>query len=193
MRKIATLLFLLCVSSVAEDCFKMSGQVFCDNDVIRITQTGQPMLVKVNNIGGGRVTWDLYIFFFNPTSEKGLRGNAHPNTSDFFDYQFKLGNVTKIYSNTQTGRNKILKEFERQKGNKEKQIKQTAQKCYKGAIKNSNNSQELQELLEIFCAYSIKQKFQPPKVSLLDSTYEMVFPKGDERKSLDYFLNPTWQ
>lgn len=193
MRKIVTLFFLLCVSLVAEDCFKMSGQVFCDNDVIKITKTGQSMLVKVNNIGGGRVSWDLYIFFFNPTLEKGLRGEAYPNTSDFFDYQFKLGNVTKIYSNTQTGRNKILKEFERQKGNKEKQIKQTAQKCHKGAIKNSNNSQELQELLEIFCAYSIKQKFQPPKVSLLDSTYEMVFPKGDERKSLDYFLNPTWK
>lgn len=62
MRKIATLFFLLCVSLVAEDCFKMSGQVFCDNDVIKITKTGQSMLVKVNNIGGGRVVGTCIYF-----------------------------------------------------------------------------------------------------------------------------------
>lgn len=188
MRKVMMLLFLMCISLIAEDCFKMNRQVFCDNDVIRLTETGQSMLVKVNDIGGGRVHWDLYVFYFNPTSEQGLKGEAFPNTSDYYHYQFKLGNVTKIYSNTPAGRKKILKEFE----NKEKQIKQTAQQCHKGAIKNSNGSQRSQELLEIFCAYSIRYKFQPPKISLLGFTFKMKFPKRDTKDSLNYFLNPTW-
>lgn len=182
------LILLICLTHLgADECFRMNGNTFCNNDVLQIDQTGQTILLKVFDIGGGRVSYDIFAFSFNPTSEQGLLGEAYSGAvPHYVTDQFKLGRVTKLYSNTPNMRKLLLNNLQYKEDAKIKSVKAEAAKCKKGAEINSKNNAFVKQQLEALCAFVLEEQFQ---IEFMGKTIDISPSPWHNPSALDTYIN----
>ncbi len=165
MKKIVFIvLFGFYAQLIANDCFKIDGDIRCNNDVFDVPIEGplvrpglvETVLLKVYDVGRGQVSWELYMFDYNTNSEEGLKGKPYSKAYPYVYEPFKIGEIKKIYSNTPSGRKAIWQKIKVQREKEAKVIRSYISKCEKGAAKIAKGNQEAAELLTKHCFLHIR-------------------------------------
>lgn len=138
---------------VGNDCFKMNGDIHCNNDVYK-TPLGYCIL-KVNALGGGRMSWNFYHYsmpsFKMAKQASDLEGSIIQAKCD--EKQLRAGKVKRIYSDTKVGREIFFQAVSK----KQKLVVANIDKCKIGARKNAKGNKEAELMLIELCekiAYS---------------------------------------
>lgn len=166
MKKIVfVVLFGFYTQLIANDCFKIDGDIRCNNDVFNVPIEGalvkegyaEIVLLKVYDVGLGQVSWELYRFNYTTDSEEGLKGKPYGKAYPYVYEFFKIGEVKKIYSNTPNGRRAMWQKIKTERAQQVKVIRSRISQCEKGAAKIAKGNKEATELLTKFCFHNIKR------------------------------------
>ncbi|MCH5312858.1 MAG: hypothetical protein J1E28_00445 [Helicobacter sp.] len=135
---------------MANECFRIDGVSYCNNDVIEISNVS--FLLKVYDIGRGQVRYELYVFNYTKESEEALKGDPVALMTDSYFYEsLRVGKSKKLYSNTPQGRKIFFASIKKEKDKEKNFVNTYINKCITGAKRYSKGSEEAERLLKHFC------------------------------------------